>query len=187
MGASRSQAAQDRVVGIMGLGALGATCARTLVQFGFAVRGWSRTPKVIDGVDGFDGPGGLAPFLNATEILVCLLPLTPETTGIINAASLAALPDGACLINVARGAHVVDADLLAALATGKLAAATLDVFTQEPLPADHPYWRHPKVTVVPHCSALTQPKTAVRTLVANLRGHLGGGALQNVVDLARGY
>ncbi len=178
---------EDRVVGIMGLGNLGGTCAKTLVSLGFDVRGWSRSPKQVDGVRSFSGEAGLDDFLRETEILVCLLPLTPETTGILDAGLFARLPLGACLINVARGAHAVDADLLAALESGHLAGVTLDVFHQEPLPADHPYWRHPKVIVVPHCSALTQPKTAVRTLVANLRRHINGQAVENIVDIARGY
>ncbi|HLG90417.1 MAG TPA: glyoxylate/hydroxypyruvate reductase A [Alphaproteobacteria bacterium] len=178
---------EDRSVGIMGLGNLGGACAATLCSLGFSVRGWSREPKVVPGVRTYSGREGLADFLEGTEILVCLLPLTQETEGIVNADLLAQLPKGACLVNVARGAHVVDRDLLDSLDRGHIAAATLDVFQDEPLPADHPYWRHPRVTVVPHCSALTQPKTAVRTLVANLRRHLCGEPLSNVVDTLRGY
>ena len=175
---------EDRVVGIMGLGNLGGVCARTLVSLGFDVRGWSRSPKRIDGVKSFERLDG---FLDDVEILVCLLPLTPETAGIVDAGLLARLPAGACLINAARGAHVVDADLLAALESGHIAGATLDVFHREPLPSDHPYWRHPRVIVVPHCSALTQPKTAARTLAANLRRAMNGQPIENIVDIARGY
>ena len=178
---------EDRVVGIMGLGNLGSTCAKSLVSLGFDVRGWSRSPKQVEGVRSFAGEGGLGQFLRDIEILVCLLPLTPETAGIIDADLLARLPAGACLINVARGPHLVDADLLAALDSGHLAGATLDVFHQEPLASDHPYWRHPKVIVIPHSSALTQPKTAVRTLAANLRRAVSGQNVENIVDIARGY
>jgi glyoxylate/hydroxypyruvate reductase A len=178
---------EDRVVGIMGLGNLGGICAGSLSRLGFSLRGWSRSPRTLDGVRTFHGRAQLAEFLDGTEILVCLLPLTAETRGIVDAELLRRLPPGACLINVGRGAHVVDADLLAALDGGHLGGATLDVFHAEPLPADHPYWRHPKVIVVPHCSALTQPKTAVRTLVANIRRHLAGQAVADLVDLARGY
>jgi len=175
---------EDRVVGIMGLGNLGGTCAKTLASLGFDVRGWSRTPKQIEGVKSYED---LDLFLRDIEILVCLLPLTPDTVGIVDAALLAKLPKGAYLINVARGPHVVDDDLLAALGSGQIAGATLDVFHQEPLPASHPYWRHGSVIVVPHCSALTQPKTAVRTLVANLRRAIEGQTVENIVDIARGY
>lgn len=175
---------EDRVVGVMGLGNLGGICAKSLVSLGFDVRGWSRTPKMIEGVKSFEA---LDDFLRDVEILVCLLPLTPQTAGILDASLLAKLPKGACLINVARGAHLVDEDLLAALQSGHIAGATLDVFHQEPLPSDHPYWRHPKVVVVPHCSALTQPKTAVRTLVANLRRAITGQPVENIVDIVRGY
>ncbi len=178
---------EDRVVGIMGLGQLGGLCARTLVSFGFPLRGWSRTQRQIDGVQTFHGQHGLAPFLQDTEILVCLLPLTQDTSGLVNGHLLSQLPRGACLINTARGAHVVDTDLLSAIESGQIGAATLDVFMQEPLPPSHPYWAHPKVTVVPHCSAITQPKTAIRTLLSNLRCHDAGGMLENQVDLARGY
>lgn len=175
---------EDRVVGIMGLGTLGGVCARSLVSLGFDVRGWSRTPKRIEGVKSIET---LDLFLRDIEILVCLLPLTPETRGIIDAALLAKLPRGACLINVARGGHVVDADLLAALDSGQIAGATLDVFNEEPLPAPHPYWQHPKVIVVPHSSALTQPKTASRTLAANLRRVIQGEPAEYIVDRSRGY
>lgn len=178
---------EDRVVGIMGLGNLGGACAKSLVSLGFDVRGWSRSSKRVEGVKSFAGGEELSQFLCDIEILVCLLPLTPETTGIINADLLARLPLRACLINVARGPHVVDADLLAALDKEHLAGATLDVFHQEPLASDHPYWRHPKVIVVPHSSALTQPKTAVRTLVANLRRAVNGQPIEDKVDVVRGY
>ncbi len=178
---------QDRRVGILGLGELGGLCAGTLVKLGFDVAGWSRSARTIEGVRSFAGVEQLPEFLRRTEILVCLLPLTPSTENIINSATLAHLPRGAYFINVARGQHVVDADLLAALDSGQLAAATLDVFREEPLPGQHPFWVHPRITVVPHIAAITQVKTAARTLAANLNRCLAGAAPVNVVDRRRGY
>jgi glyoxylate/hydroxypyruvate reductase A len=178
---------QDRRVGLLGLGELGGRCAATLVGLGFDVAGWSRAPRALPGVTGYSGRGQLPAFLARTEILVCLLPLTPETTDILNAQRLAQLPKGAYVINVARGQHIVDADLLAALDSDQLAGATLDVFREEPLPAGHPYWTHPKVTVVPHIAAITQVKTAAATLAANVRRAMRGEPLANVVDRSRGY
>ena len=179
--------AQDRRVGFLGLGELGAAAARTLVGLGFAVAGWSRRPKAIDGIETFSGADGLRPFLARTDILVCLLPLTAETRGIIDAATLAALPRGATLINLARGGHVVDDDLLAALDSGQLGRAVLDVFNVEPLPADHPYWTHPRVVVMPHIAAETDPATATSQVVENLRRLRAGEPLRNVVDRTAGY
>ena len=178
---------RDRRVGILGLGELGGLCAGTLAAFDFDVAGWSRTPRAIDGVENFTGLDQLAAFLQRSEILVCLLPLTPETANIINRETLALLPRGAFFINVARGRHVVDADLIAALDAGHLEGATLDVFREEPLPPSHPYWSHPKVRVLPHISAITQIKTAAPTLAANINRLLSGQPLQNVVDIRRGY
>lgn len=178
---------QDRRVGILGLGELGGLCAGTLVKHGFDVAGWSRTARAIEGVHTFAGVEQLPEFLRRTEILVCLLPLTPSTENIINNANLAHLPRGAYFINVARGQHVVDADLIAALDSGQLAAATLDVFREEPLPAEHPFWVHRRITVAPHIAAITQVKTAARTLAANLNRCLAGDAPANVVDRRRGY
>lgn len=178
---------QDRRVGILGLGVLGRAAATALLGLGLDVAGWSRTPKSIDGVKSLCGEDGLFALLERSEILVCLLPLTRETEGVLDATALGALPDGACVINAARGGHVVDADLLAALDSGRVAAATLDVFTQEPLPPEHPYWTHPKVTVVPHAAAYAQPKTGVKTIADNLRRHRAGQRLRDVVDVKQGY
>ncbi len=178
---------EDQRVGLLGLGALGAACAKSLVDFGFDVAGWSRSPKSIPGVQNFHGSDGFQPFLERTDILVCLLPLTAETENIMNAKAFAALPQGAFFINVARGRHVVDQDLIAALDSGHIAGATLDVFREEPLPPGHPFWQHPQVIVMPHCSALTQPKTAARTIVDNMNRYLAGQPLLNVVDRSRGY
>lgn len=178
---------EDRRVGFLGLGQLGATCAGTLKGLGFDVAGWSRSAKSIDGITCYHGEEQLADFLGRTEILVCLLPLTAETENIVNARTLAMLPRGAFFINVARGRHVVEEDLLAALESGQIAGATLDVFREEPLASGHPFWTHPNVIVMPHCAALTQPKTAARTVAENMRGFLAGKPLRHVVDPARGY
>ena len=177
----------SRGVGILGLGEIGGACAQALSAFGFPVAGWSRTLKTLEGVTSYVGDGGLRPFLARTEILVCVLPLTATTRGIINAEFLAALPKGAFVINIARGGHVVDADLIAALDSGHIAGATLDVFQPEPLPADHPYWRHPKVTMTPHIASLTNPETAVLPIVENLRRLATGQKLLNLVDRNAGY
>ncbi len=174
-------------VGLLGLGVTGADCASKAAGFGFPVRGWSRSPRALPGVECFHGPDGLEPMLAESRFLVCLLPLTPETRGIINARTLAALPRGAYVINAARGGHVVDADLLAALESGHIAGAMLDVFNQEPLPRDHPYWTHPKVTVTPHIAGLCVPRLMAPQIVDNVRRVREGRPLLNLVDRARGY
>ncbi len=177
----------DRPVGILGLGELGGAAARALAGLGLDVAGWSRGPKTIDGVTTRHGEDGLFRVLERSEILVCLLPLTRETEGILDATTLGALPGGAFLINVARGAHVVDDDLLALLDSGHIAGATLDVFHTEPLPNDHPYWTHPKVFVMPHASAWALAKTGAATVADNIRRHRAGAPMTPVVDLDKGY
>ncbi len=177
----------QRRVGVLGLGELGRDAAQRLVAMRFDVAGWSRSPKEITGVDCFSGDDGLDRFLATTEILVCLLPLTPATTGIINAKLLARLPRGASIINCARGGHVVDDDLLAALDDGQIAEAALDVFHDEPLPANHPYWIHPRVTVTPHIAAISVPDTAIKSVADNIRRMEAGRPPLNVVDFNRGY
>lgn len=177
----------NRRVGILGLGVLGRAAALKLAALDFDVAGWSRTPKSIEGVACFHGNDQLQAFLARTEILVCLLPLTPATQGIIDAKLLAALPRGACFINAGRGGHVVDADLLAALDSGQIAHATLDVFTTEPLPPDHPYWTHPRVTVTPHVASITHAETAAAGIYDGMKRVRAGLPLDNVVDFERGY
>lgn len=179
--------AEARQVGILGLGVLGRDALDKLKPFGFRLAGWSRTPKSITGVTCFHGSGGLDEFLAGTDILVCLLPLTPETTGILDAGTFAKLPAGASVINVGRGGQLVETDLLAALDSGQIAGATLDVFQQEPLPEDHPFWEHPRVFMTPHVASMTIPQSAVRAVVANIQRLEAGEALQHVVDLRRGY
>ena len=180
-------AAGDRRVGILGLGHLGRASAAPLVELGFRLAGWSRTPKDMDRVESFHGEAGMAPFLARTDILVCLLPLTPATAAIVDRTSLAALPAGAAFINAARGGHVVEADLLAALDSGHLTGATIDAFDDEPLPRDHPFWSHPKVVVTPHVASVTNPKTAAAEVAEDMRRILRGQAPRHVVDRRRGY
>ena len=179
--------AKDRRIGILGMGVLGADAANRLIGLGFDVAGWSRAPKPLAGLASFHGDDQLMPFLNRTEILVCLLPLTPATAGIINARTLAALPKGATVINAARGGHVVDTDLIAALDRGHIAQATLDVFATEPLPVEHPFWRHPRITVTPHVASVTISETASRVVIEGLKAMRAGRRPANLVDLAKGY
>ena len=179
--------AWERRVGILGLGVLGSDAATKLTGLGFQVAGWSRAPKRIERVTSFAGEEGLAPLLAHSEILVCLLPLTNATRGILNAKTLAELPRGAALINAARGGHVVESDLLAALDSGHIAHATLDVAAEEPLPAGHPFWRHPRITLTPHVASLTWPPTAAEHIVTNIRRHEAGEPMSPLVDLRRCY
>ena len=179
--------AADRSVGIMGLGELGASAARQLVAHGFPVLGWSRTPKAIEGVTSYSGHGELHAFLHRSQVLVCMLPLTAETRGILDAGTFNGLPHGAFVINVARGDHLVEADLLAALDSGHLAGATLDVFRTEPLSVEDPLWRHPKVLITPHVASYSLPSTAAYGVVDNIRRALAGQPLRHQVDRDRGY
>jgi len=178
-------------IGILGLGMLGADAARKLAALGFRVAGWSRTPKApvetLLGIETVSGDEALMPFLARTDILVCLLPLTRATEGILNARSLAALPRGAYVINAARGGHVVEEDLLAALDSGHLSGATLDVFRTEPLPPGHRFWSHPKVIMTPHAASITIPRSVAPQVVENLARLREGRPLLNVVDVAVGY
>ncbi|MEN4143724.1 glyoxylate/hydroxypyruvate reductase GhrA [Serratia marcescens] len=177
----------DFTIGILGAGVLGQSVARKLTEFGFRVRCWSRSAKQIDGVQSFAGEAQRAAFLDGVKLLINLLPNTPETVGILNRELFAQLSTGAYLINIARGAHLVEADLLAALEQGQLAAATLDVFARESLPQDHPFWRHPRVTITPHIAAITLPQQAMDQIAANIRALEAGHAPAGVVDRQRGY
>jgi glyoxylate/hydroxypyruvate reductase A len=179
--------APSRRVGIMGLGELGGAAARALSALEFDVAGWSRSPKEIPGVESFHGDFGMDAFLARSEILVCLLPLTGETEGILNKELFAKLPAGASLINAARGGHQVEDDILAALESGQLSEATLDVFHQEPLPTGHPMWRHPRVTVTPHNASLTDPDGAVRQVIENISRIRRGESPTNIVNPKAGY
>ena len=177
----------DYPVGVMGLGRMGERTARALTVFDFPVNGWSRRPHPIAGVQGFCGAEQLDAFLGATRILVNLLPLTPATDNILNARTLALLRPGAYVINVARGAHVVDADLLAAIASGHVRGALLDVFRTEPLPPGHAFWQEPRITLTPHTSARTLAADSVAQIVAKVAAMTRGEAPSGRVDLAHGY
>lgn len=176
-----------RRIGILGLGALGGDAARRLLALGFPVMGWSRRPKDFPGVETFHGEDGLAAMLGRSDILICLLPLTPDTRGVLNARTLGLLPRGAFLLNAARGGHVVQDDLLAALDEGQVAAAALDVFEPEPLPADHPFWSHPQVVLTPHAASITIPRSAAPQVVENIHRARAGLAPINQVDFGAGY
>jgi glyoxylate/hydroxypyruvate reductase len=176
-----------RRVGILGFGELGRDAAKKLRTLGFDVAAWSRGEKTVAGIESYAGAEGLRLLLARSEILVCLLPLTAETEGILNARNLALLPRGAALVNVSRGAHLVEDDLLAGLASGQISGAVLDVFHDEPLPVDHPFWHHPRVVVTPHVAAFTNPATAAPIILDNIRRFEEGRPLLNRVDPARGY
>lgn len=177
----------DYPVGIMGLGVLGARVAQAVRHFEFPVNGWSRTPREIEGVRCFSGEEGFGAFLAASRFLVCLLPLTPETENILSRKTLGQLMPGGYLVNVARGAHLVEEDLIALLDEGHLAGATLDVFRTEPLPAEHPFWAHPKITVTPHTSARTLRDETVAQIAHKIRALERGEPIVGVVDRQRGY
>jgi glyoxylate/hydroxypyruvate reductase A len=174
-------------IGVMGLGVLGARVARALAQFEFPVHGYSRTHKEVPGIHCYAGEGEFDDFLRATRILVCLLPLTDETRGIMNRRTLSLLRPEGYVINVARGAHLVEEDLLALLDSGHLAGAALDVFRTEPLPPEHPFWRHPKVVVTPHTSARTLRDETIAQIAAKIRAFERGEPIGGVVDRNRGY
>ena len=176
-----------RRIGVMGLGTIGQDAAKKLALLGFPTMGWSRTAKTVPGVETFHGREALTKFLGRTNILVNVLPLTRETRGIMDKTLFAALPKGAFVINMGRGGHVVDEDLLAALDSGHLAGAALDVFNTEPLPADHPYWAHPKVHITPHMAGYTNPRTASPGVIENIKRLRAGQPLINTVDAKTGY
>jgi glyoxylate/hydroxypyruvate reductase A len=177
----------ERRVGILGLGELGTHAAGLLRGLGFPVMGWTRRPRQVEGVETFHGEAGLHDMAARSDILVCLLPLTPATRGLVDSKLLARLPHGAYVINGARGAHVVDSDLLAALDNGQVAAAALDVFDPEPLPPDHPFWAHPKVVMTPHAASITIPSSAAPQVVENIHRARAGQPLINLVDFGAGY
>ena len=177
----------DYPIGVMGLGVLGERVAKALAQFDFPINGWSRSPKAIEGVRAFAGADQFNDFLAASRVLVNLLPLTPDTTDVINKDTLAQLQPGAYVINVARGAHLVDGDLLAAIDSGHVAGATLDVFRTEPLPAGHPFWTHPRITVTPHTSARTLREESIAQIARKMVALERGEAVAGVVNPGRGY
>ena len=174
-------------VGILGLGELGRDAAGKIAALGFNVAGWSRTAKIVEGVECFHGKNQLKPFLNRTKILCCLLPLTPKTTGIINSDTIAHLPVGSYIVNAGRGQHVVDECLLRAIESGHIAGAPLDVFNEEPLPSEHPYWAHPKVKVWPHVSAQSNADSAARQVADAIGKVFSGAAPNNLVNREQQY
>jgi glyoxylate/hydroxypyruvate reductase A len=187
--------AREVRVGLMGLGVLGSAALEALRPFGYRLRGWSRTPKALAGIECFGGTDGLEAFLAETDILAVLLPLTPETRGLLSRSLLRKLSargrspvlPGPVLINAGRGGLQVDADILAALEAGELYAASLDVFQTEPLPAANPLWQHPRVVVTPHIAAESTPSAIARYALHQRRAQLSGGVLENLVDRSRGY
>jgi len=183
----KPRARQDFAVGVMGLGVLGARVARALRVFEFPVNGWSRSAKAIEGVQGFSGAAQLDDFLRASTVLVNLLPLTPDTRDILCRETLSKLQPGGYVINVARGAHLVDDDLMALLDSGHLAGATLDVFRTEPLPPAHPFWQHPKITLTPHTSARTLRDESIAQIAGKILALERGEPIAGRVDVARGY
>nr|WP_229751252.1 glyoxylate/hydroxypyruvate reductase A [Undibacterium terreum] len=174
-------------VGILGMGVLGGRVLEALQHFGFPLHGWSRTQKQMAGVTCHSGADGLDAFLQASRVLVCMLPLTDDTIGILNKHSLSRLPRGAYLINVARGAHLVEADLLALLQQEHIAGATLDVFSEEPLPPKHPFWHESRISITPHISALTLRDDSARQIAEKIQAMQQGQQISGVVDRTKGY
>jgi len=174
-------------IGIMGFGEMGQYVAGKLSDFGFQVHGWNRSRKRTGHIKVYSGRDELGKFLKNTDILVCLLPLTPETENILNAQNFGQLPSGAYLINAGRGGHLVEDDLLSALDSGQLSGALLDVFTEEPLPKQHPFWFHGKITITPHIASVTNPESASAQIVENYHRVLSNEPLLNLVDVDRGY
>ncbi len=177
----------ELTVAVLGLGQMGRAVARALAHQGYRVLGWSRTPTTVDGVEVHAGADALPRLLAQAGVAINLLPLTPATRALFDAEMLARMPRGASLVNLARGAHVVEADLLAALDRGHLSHAVLDVFGTEPLPPTHRFWSHPAVTVLPHVAAPTDPRSASRIAARNVRAWREGRSLEHLVDRSRGY
>jgi len=182
----RQPLAQERRVGVLGAGQLGAAAAQALASLNFDVGAWSASARIVEGVKTWSG-AGLTALLARTDILINLLPLTPQTSGLLNAELFAQLPSGAAIVNLARGGHLNESDLLDALASGHISHAILDVFSEEPLPAAHPFWSHARITVLPHIAALTDVKTAAKIAAENIKAFRAGKMPGPLVDRAKGY
>ncbi|MEM9214190.1 MAG: glyoxylate/hydroxypyruvate reductase A [Cyanobacteria bacterium P01_F01_bin.150] len=178
---------QPFTVGILGLGAMGAAVAQSLVTLGLSVRGWSRRAKTLDGVECFHGDMQLNTFLSECSVIVCLLPLTSQTQGILSCKLFASLPKGAYLINVGRGQHLIEDDLVSALASGQLSGACLDVFEPEPLPSNHPFWDHPRIILTPHIACISQPQLTVRYIADTITQTEAGITPAHIVNRDQGY
>ncbi len=178
---------EDFSVGVLGMGVLGTRVLQALAPFGFPLRGWSRTEKSMPGVQAYHGKDGLDTFLRGTRVLVCMLPLTPDTSNLIDRSNMSKLPAGAYLINVARGAHLAEPDLLNLIKSGHIAAATLDVFRNEPLPAQHPFWQEPRISITPHISALTLRRESVQQIAEKISKIEDGQMVDGMVDRNLGY
>ena len=181
------QPAVNRRVGVMGLGTQAQQILATLAPLGFALSGWARSAHQLPGVDCYAGEQQLPAFLRQCDILLCVLPLTEQTVGILDRGLFAQLPRGAALINMGRGGHMVEEDLLEALGSGQLSGAVLDVLQEEPAAPDHPFWEHPQIVLTPHIAAMTQPESAFRVLLENIRRHQRGEKMVGEVDRLRGY
>lgn len=178
---------EDFSIGVMGMGVLGKRVLESLAPFGFPLRGWSRGPKDMAGVTSYAGMDGLDDFLRGTRVLVCMLPLTPETTNLLDRSRLSLLPERAYLVNVGRGAHVAEPDLLTLIRSGHIAGATLDVFRNEPLPAPHPFWDEQRITITPHIAALTLAHESVIQIAGKIEALERGEPVPDLVDRTRGY
>ncbi len=177
----------DKTIGILGLGFLGRQAAAALQFLGLKVIGWSNSPKNLTGVNSYVGQQELTQFLNQTDILICMLPLTPATQNILNAENFSKLQKNAYVINLGRGDHLIEHDLIAALDSGQLSGACLDVFREEPLPVNHPFWTHSKIRITPHIASVTNPETATAQILENYRRIQAHQPLLNIVDLNKGY
>jgi glyoxylate/hydroxypyruvate reductase A len=178
---------REFTIGVLGMGVLGGRVLQALQPFGFPLLGWSRTPKTMAGIDCLHGDEGLDRLLRGSRVLVNMLPLTPDTSNLLDRHNLSKLPPGAYLINVARGAHVSEPDLLTLIKTGRIAGATLDVFRNEPLPAQHPFWQEPRITITPHISAMTLRHDSVQQIAGKIRQLEAGQPMADIVDRGRGY
>ena len=182
-----SKSVSKTTIGIMGLGQIGNFCAIKLSKLGFAVKGWSKTSKTIDGVNTYSGNEQLTEFATDISILVCLLPLTKELKGVLNLKLFQSLTKGSCLINVARGEHLVESDLLTVLSSKHLDSAFLDVFIEEPLPQEHPFWSQSNIQITPHCSSVTEPQSVAEQIINNYQLVKASKKLINLVDINKGY